>query len=144
MFGISIGHVISGNTSARAGGFHVWGLCYGSVQPSWYCQLVDNVITEGNGILGPCNETPPRDSHVAALGPPIPGYTSPLVRCVVIRGNRLHNNARVQLLGQVTDAVVEHNTVKNSDVGVYVEASVGGALVRENTFENVLRPLPEP
>jgi hypothetical protein len=144
MFGISIGHVIAGNTAARAGGFHVWGLCYGSVQPSWYCQLVDNEILEGNGILGPCNETPPRDSHVAALGPMIPGYASPLVRCVVIRGNHLHNNSRVQLLGLVTDAVVEGNTVENSDVGVHVDATVHGAVVRENKFENVHQPLSIP
>jgi Pectate lyase superfamily protein len=137
MFGISIGHVIARNTSARAGGFHVWGLCYGSVQPSWYCQMVGNEIVEGNGILGPCNEAPAKDSHIAAMGPPIPGYNSPLVRCVVIRGNHLHNNSCIELIGAVCDAVVEHNTVENANVGINVETKVTGAVLRENRFVNV-------
>ncbi len=146
-FGISIGHVIAGNTASRAGGFHVWGLVYGGVQPSWYCQLVDNEILEGNGILGPCNETPPKDSHIAAIGnvyPADPGLTAPLVRCVVIRRNHLHNNSRVALIGTVRDAVVEHNTIENADVGVHVDATVTGALLRANKFVNVLQPLSRP
>jgi hypothetical protein len=144
MYGISIGHVIAGNTSARAGGFHVCGLIYGSAQPSWYCQLIDNQILEGNGVLGPFNESPPFDSHVAAIGSVIPALASPLVRCVVIRGNHLHNNARVALIGAVTDAVVEGNTVENADVGVHVDSTVNGAVVRENKFVNVRQPFSNP
>ncbi len=147
MFGISIGHVIAGNTSSRAGGFHVWGLIYGSAQPSWYCQLVDNEILEGNGILGPCNETPAKDSHIAAIGqmyPADPLFVSPLVRCVVIRRNRLHNNACIELVGRIADAVVEHNTVENASIGINVETTVAGELLRENTIENVDQPMVRP
>ena len=144
IFGISIGHIIAGNTSTRAGGFHVWGLCYGSIQPSWYCQMMDNKILEGNGILGPCNENPAKDSHIAALGPKIAGYDGPLVRCVVIRGNHLHNNSCIELTGSVRDAVVEHNTVENAAVGINVEPSVSGAVLRENRIENVDQPLIQP
>lgn len=141
MFGISIGHVMARNTASRAGGFHVWGLCYGSVQPSWYCQMIDNEILEGNGLQGSCNEIPPKDSHIAAMGPKIQGYDSPLVRCVVIRGNHLHNNSCIELLGSVTDVVVEHNTVENADVGINVEATVAGAVIRENKIINVDKPM---
>ena len=140
MFGISIGHVMAHNTSSRAGGFHVWGLCYGSIQPSWYCQMIGNEILEGNGILGPAGD-PVKDSHIAAMGPKIPGYDSPLVRCVVIRGNRLHNNSCIELTGAVTDAVVENNTVENADVGINVEASVVGAVLRGNKMINVDKPM---
>jgi Pectate lyase superfamily protein len=140
MFGISIGHVMAHNTSSRAGGFHVWGLSYGSLQPSWYCQMLDNEIPEGNGILGPANEMP-KDSHIAAMGAMIHGFDSPLVRCVVIRGNRLHNNSCIELTGSVTDAVVENNTVENADVGINVEPSVAGAILRGNKMINVNKPM---
>jgi hypothetical protein len=140
MFGISIGHVMARNTSSRSGGFHVWGLCYGSIQPSWYCQMIDNEILEGNGIYGPAGEAV-KDSHIAAMGPPIPGYNSPLVRCAVIRGNQLHNNACIELTGGVSDVVVEHNLIENADVGIRVEPSVTGGVVRGNTFVNVDDPL---
>lgn len=143
-FGISIGHVLAGNTASRAGGFHVWGLSYGSVQPSWYCQLLDNQILEGNGILGPSNESASKESHIAAIGQMLPGFTPPLVRCVVIRHNQLRNNARIELIGSVRDAVVEHNTVENADVGVHVDTTVTGAVVRANNFVNVGRPFSNP
>ncbi|MCY2928355.1 MAG: glycosyl hydrolase family 28-related protein [Planctomycetota bacterium] len=140
MYSVAIGHVIAGNTSARAGGFQLSGLIQGSAQPVWYCQVIDNQILEGNGVLGPFNETQPLDSHVAVTASVIPALESPLARCVVIRGNRLHNNARIDLTGSVTDAVVEHNTVENADVGVHVEPTVSGAVVRENKFVNVRQP----
>jgi nitrous oxidase accessory protein NosD len=41
----------------------------------------------------------------------------------------------------VTDAVVEQNTVENADVGVEVESSVKGSLVRDNKFVNVDRQM---
>jgi len=56
----------------------------------------------------------------------------------------LHNNARVELIGTVKDAVVEHNTIENADVGIHVEATVAGALVRSNQFVNVRQPLSDP
>lgn len=144
-FGISIGHVMAGNSSSRAGGFHSWGIFYGGLQPSWYCQMLGNEIPEGNSLVGPFNNTPPpRDSHIAAMGGVIPGLEVPMNRCAVIRRNRLHNNARIELIGTVQDAVVERNTVEHSDVGVSVETGVAGALVRSNEFLNVDQPLLRP
>ena len=46
-----------------------------------------------------------------------------------------------ELTGAVTDAVVEHNTVENADIGINVESSVAGAVVRENKMINVDVPL---
>ncbi len=139
--GISINHVIAGNKCARAGGFRVWGLNYGGVQPTWFCQMLDNEIVEGNGLVGRSGSAPPDDSKIAVVGQEIPGLDVAMARCAVIRRNHLHNNARVELIGTVQDAVVEHNTIENSDVGINLESLVTGALLRENKFVNVLQPL---
>ncbi|MCY2928537.1 MAG: glycosyl hydrolase family 28-related protein [Planctomycetota bacterium] len=138
--GISINHVIAGNRCARSGGYHVMGINYGGLQPSWYCQMLDNEILEGNGLVGAMAGVPPKDSHVAVIGQEIRGLDVAMARCGVIRGNHLHNNACVELIGTVQDALVEGNLIENANVGVNVEASVTGALVRANTFVNVRRP----
>ncbi|MEI7837952.1 MAG: glycosyl hydrolase family 28-related protein, partial [Planctomycetota bacterium] len=139
--GISINHVIAGNRCARAGGYHVMGLNYGGLQPTWYCQFLDNEILEGNGLVGAMGSVPPRDSHIAVIGQEVPGLDVAMARGGVIRGNHLHNNARVELIGTVQDALVEGNTVENANVGIHVDATVKGALVRANTFVNVRRPI---
>jgi len=141
-FGISVGNVVAGNTSSRAGGFHIWGLFYGGLQPSWYCQILDNEILEGNSLSGPVFNTPPSlDSHIAIMGAIIPGLDVPLNYGSVVRHNHLHSNCRIELIGTVKDVVVEHNLIENSDVGINVESMVLGALLRENKFVNVDQPL---
>ena len=139
--GISINHVIAGNRCARAGGIRVWGLNYGGVQPTWFCQLLDNEIVEGNGLVARSGSATPGDSLLAVVGQELPGVDVPMARCAVVRRNHLHNNARIELTGTVQDVVVERNTIENARVGLKVDKTVAGALVRENTFVNVRQPL---
>ncbi|MCY2928538.1 MAG: glycosyl hydrolase family 28-related protein [Planctomycetota bacterium] len=141
-FGVSIGNVVAGNISRRAGGFHIWGLFYGGFHPSWYCQVLDNEVPEGNGLSSPVFNTPPSlDSHLAILGGILPDTDVTLNLASVVRRNRLHNNGHVDLLGTVKDVVVEHNRIENSDVGINIETMVAGALLRENTFLDVDQPV---
>lgn len=149
-YGISIGHIAAESTSARAGGFHLMGKEYFGVQPSWYCQFLDNTITEGNGMTGPWNNVPPVESHISAWGREtlrgkvIVEMTWPMARCAVIRGNRLQNNAHLELRGTLSDAVVENNTVENADLGLRVEEKVKWAVIRANRFVNVRKPYEGP
>ena len=138
--GISINHVIAGNKCARAGGYRVMGLNYGGVQPTWYCQFLDNEIVEGNGLTARSGNTGPGDSVLAVIGQELAGVDVPMARCTVVRHNHLHSNARIELTGTVKDVVVEHNTIENARVGMKVEKTVAGALVRENKFVNVHQP----
>lgn len=142
--GISINHVIAGNTCARAGGYRVMGIYYGGLQPTWYCQFLDNRIAEGNGLVGAMGSVPPKDAHIAVMGHELPGLDAPMARCAVLRRNRLDNNACIELQGTVQDAVVEHNRIEHCAVGIRVEPRVGGALLRENRFEDVGQPLLAP
>jgi len=74
------------------------------------------------------------------MGHQTPGRKSPLTRCTVIRRNRLHNNARIEVGGFCEDVVIEHNSVENRDVGISVEETAKGVLLRENRFLNVTTP----
>ena len=139
-YGISIHHIVAGNTSARAGGFHNIGMWYHGYQPSWFCQLLDNKVLEGNGYVGPLNQFPPLGSHVASMGFSHAPCKDPLNRYSVLRRNVLASNARVELTGVLADALVEGNRVESSDAGISVEGGVSGAWVRGNTFANVREP----
>ena len=50
----------------------------------------------------------------------------------------------IRVSGALVDAVVEGNTVKNSDVGIEIRSHTGRSpegVVRRNRFENVVKPL---
>ena len=123
-YGISLHHIVAGNRSSRAGGFHNLGLNYYGFQPSWYVQFLNNEIVEGNqGFNAPLNQFPPLDSHIAAGGVWYEPTKAPLNRCTIMRGNQLRNNARIEVGGGTADTLVEGNLIEKSDVGI----EVGGA-----------------
>jgi len=137
-YGTAVEHIVAQNRCARAGGYHNLGLLYaGGAQPSWFVQYLDNEILEGNGLRGPSNQYPPLDSHIAVFGHQTPERRSPLVRCTVIRRNHLHNNSRIDVAGFCEDVIIEHNSIQHSDVGISVEKTARGILLRENCFQNV-------
>ena len=149
-YGTSIGHVVAENKSWRAGGFHNIGMNYaGGWQPSWFVQFLDNEIMEGNqGFNGPMNEFPPLESHVAALGNAYAPIGTAMNRFTVIRGNKLHNNARIEIGGACEDVIVDGNLVENADVGITIGGSGSyhggnpvGVLLHGNRFEKVHVPL---
>lgn len=140
-YGISIEHVTAENTCARGGGFHAMGINYYGWQPSWYQRFLNNHITEGNGLVGPLNEQPPLDSHVALLGNNPPGVLGPMNRAGVIRGNRLDSNSNIQINNSWRDVLVEGNTIRQSDRGIIVDKGALDVLLRKNTMEGVGTPI---
>jgi hypothetical protein len=143
-FGTALGHVIAGNRATRSSGFFAVGLDYGHFQPSWQVQLLDNRIIEGNVYRA----GPPRDalSEEAAVG--ILAYQSaktpgapPLARAIIIRGNRLEQDAHIEVKGfssaspGVRDVVIEANAIGPSRVGLRVDGGVASWLARRNTIE---------
>lgn len=138
-YGISINHIVANNKCARAGGFHNFGHLYaGGHQPSWFIQFLDNEILEGNGVVGPFNEFPPRDSHLATTSSVA---SPPLARCAVHRRNRLRNNARIEVSGGCEDVIVEGNIVENADIGIVIGGAERGVLLRGNRFNKVKKPI---
>lgn len=162
-YGTSIEHIVSGNKSSRAGGFNCIGKQYGGYhvppekspchQPCWYVQVADNRILEGNVYRGGANNaTSSGDSHIGIYGwPPKADWPWPYNRANVVRRNVLCNNARIHLgtgnnpqFPSVADCVVEGNTIRDSDVGIQVDAGTTGVLLRENSFEQVRNPMTGP
>jgi hypothetical protein len=140
-FGTAINHVIAGNRATRSSGFYAIGLAYGHFQPSWHVQLLDNRIIEGNVYRA----GPPRPalSEEAAVG--VHAYqvetkrgAPPLARAIVIRGNRLEQDAHIELRGfsgaspGIRDVIVEDNYIGPSRQLLQVDAGVASLLTRRN------------
>jgi parallel beta-helix repeat protein len=131
--------IVAENKGSRMDGFLVWGLNpHGwGYQPSWYCQFIGNEILEGNGYGH-------RSASLGTVGyDENKAFDGALVRGAVFRRNVLNNNASISIAGLTEDTLVENNSVKNSDKGIFVKASARGTLLRGNTFEGVTQTVQE-
>jgi len=129
--------IVAENKGARMDGFLVWGLNPHSwgYQPSWYCQFLDNEILVGNGYGG-------RSSGMGTVaGDEAKVFAGPLVYGTVFRRNKLHNNATISLGGATAQTIVEHNEVRDADVGIRIRDTVTGTLFRDNVLEGAAKPV---
>jgi len=157
LYGAALEHIVAGNQSTRTAGYHNFGMNYYGIQPSWFVQWLDNEILEGNIYSADHdNWRLSGDAHLGTYGLIGPDWRLPVVLGTVMRRNLLHNNASIVLgteLSQgvpgaggrtdplVRDTIVENNLVENSDVGVYLFQTAHRALLRNNEFRNVKRPM---
>jgi hypothetical protein len=148
-YGVSAEHIVSGNSFARAMGAETAGRFYRFEQPNWYVQFLGNKITEGNIYRsGPNQMFLSGLSYIAVFGlAPRPDFPWPMACAHVVRGNQLDNNALIKIGGRETqlpavlDVVVEDNSVSDSPLGVTVDSSAAGILLRNNQFTDVDKPL---
>jgi uncharacterized protein YdeI (BOF family) len=68
-------------------------------------------------------------------------YSGPLARAMVIRGNTLFDQAVISLDGNVTDAIVEGNSISRSPQGIRINTGVTNAVIRNNSFKDVASPI---
>jgi hypothetical protein len=125
--------IVAENKGSRMDGFLVWGLNPHSwgYQPSWYCQFLDNEILVGNGYGG-------RGAGLGTVaGDEAKAFSGPLVYGTVFRRNKLHNNAGISLGGTTSETIVEHNEIRETEVGIRVRDTVKGTLLRDNVFQSV-------
>jgi Pectate lyase superfamily protein len=143
-YGTGLNHVIAGNTSNRTGGFFAIGLSYLHFQPGWQIQLLNNRIIEGNIYRAGLSRNVL--SEESAIG--IHAYRSeirpgapPLARAMVVRGNRLEQDAHIEIKGSssvapgVRDVIIEWNTIGASRIGLFIDQGVVSALERNNVIE---------
>lgn len=155
------------NKSIRAGAIQQITLAYeGQVLPGLRAQFFDNEITEG--ITWGASFIFPRGSNIGSVTyPPIyhdralqadkgqpvtaPDYHGPMALEQVFRRNRIANNGRFLVGGNVQNTLFEAGFVRNADVGVEVSSRGGrwadfldggptDVLMRNNRFENVSTP----
>ena len=136
LYGAAHDSIVAGNKGARMDGFLVWGLNphgWGQ-QPSWFCQFLDNEIVEGNGYGH-------RSASFGTTGGDDPQvYDGPLVRGTIFRRNTCRNNSSFTINGATVDTLVEHCTVRSTEVGIKVGSAAKNVLLRDNTFERVGQP----
>lgn len=141
LYGTAHECIVAENKGARMGGpmgdgFTVWGLNgrgWGH-QVSWFCQFLDNEITEGNGY-GPRTAGFGTIAHDKSNT-----FAGPMVRGALFRRNICRNNSGINISGPTADVIVEHSKIQNTEVGISIGSASERLLLRENTFENVARP----
>ena len=158
-YGNAIEHISAGNRSTRTAGYHNFGMMYADgIQPNWYLQWLDNRISEGNVYRGDHdNWRQAGEAHIGVYAfPPKAEWDTPLTLGTIVRRNSLDNNAHIMLGCEwsgggferqgryVRDVLVENNTVRNADLGVFSYATAHGVVLRGNVFENVRTPLSGP
>ncbi len=154
-YGGAIEHIVAGNTCARSGGYQTIAKPYGGYhlppdknpnhQLSFFCQFLDNTITEGALYrAGANNAILSGEANIGVFGWPLTkDWPWPYNVGAVVRGNRLLNNARIHVGGSananpsVADVVIEGNDVRSADVGVQLDRGVTGLVVRRNRLENL-------
>jgi hypothetical protein len=143
-FGTGLNHVLAGNTSNRTAGFFAIGLVYLHFQPSWQIQLLNNRIIEGNIYrAGPSRTVLSEESAIGvhAYRSEMRSGVPPLAHAIVVRGNRLEQDAHIEIKGSssvspgVRDVIIEGNTIGASRIGVFVDHGVVSALERNNVIE---------
>ncbi len=159
-YGTAVEHIVAGCKTTRAGGFNNIGKPYGGYhlppdqnpchQPSWRVQYFDNEILEGNMYRGHANNAVAAgDSHLGVFGWPIkPDWPWPYNVGTIVRRSVLHNNAKIHAgTGQkaefpsVADCIIENNVVRDSNIGIQLDAGTTGILLRGNRFEQVKNPM---
>lgn len=138
-YGSLLESLIIGNQTARTGGFNGDSM---SGEPGWFNQFIENRIQDGNSYRGPRNETPATDAQLGILnyGNGIKNYRYPLIRACVVRRNELQFNAKINVMGNVSDALIERNQILDSDAGILVDPAARGILLSANRFQRVKRP----
>ena len=140
-FGTALGHVIAENRSNRTSGFAAIGQFYGHFQPCWRVQILNNHILEGNVYrAGPDRNVISNEALIFVRANQVPAAAGrpPLVQAVIVRGNRLDQDAHIQVEGfagassGVRDVVIEANTTGPSRVGLVVDRGVTSWLGRRN------------
>lgn len=146
--------VFDGNTVGRSQG--MWGL------GGWFLQWIDNVLDGAvtfHAGVGPRGDTPDGTAEYGFLGFTIGGRMArlkppfELVRGAVIRGNQLRHGHRVLVMwgygGErrragfqaARDVVIDRNRIEDSPVGIELDANVAGAVLANNSWSDVARPL---
>ncbi|MGX1321696.1 hypothetical protein AB7M17_005149 [Bradyrhizobium sp. USDA 377] len=140
-FGTALGHVIAENRSNRTSGFAAIGQFYGHFQPCWRVQILNNHILEGNVYrAGPDRNVISNEALIFVRANQVPAAAGrpPLVQAIIVRGNRLDQDAHIQVEGLagasfgVRDVIIEANTTGPSRMGIVVDRGVASWLGRRN------------
>lgn len=143
-YGTALDHVIAGNRSNRTSGFAAFGLSYEQFQPVWRTQFLDNRILEGNVYrAGPERTVFSNEASILVRGNQTATGAGrpPMVQAVIIRGNRLDQDAHIEVKGfaaaspGVRDVVIEENTTGASREGLIIDRGVAWWLARKNVEE---------
>lgn len=147
-YGTAIDHVIAGNRSNRTSGFAAFGLSYEQFQPVWRTQFLTNHILEGNVYrAGPERSIFSNEASILVRGNQTTTSANrpPMVQAIVIRGNRLDQDAHIEIRGfapaspGVRDVVIEDNITGASREGLTVDRGVAWWVARKNQERRIQR-----
>lgn len=145
-YGTALGHVIAGNRSNRTSGFAAFGLSYEQFQPVWRTQFLGNHILEGNVYrAGPERSVFSNEASILVRGNQTATSANrpPMVQAIVIRGNRLDQDAHIEIRGfapaspGIRDVVIEDNITGASREGLTIDRGVAWWIARKNEEKRI-------
>ena len=125
-YGTGIENIVAANVGVRMQGFQAMGLNYYGIQPCLRCQFLGNQLSENY-----YHWTSATDSLLRLMG----GELGMNQGCV-LRNNELRDNATIRL-ETVSDALVEKNSMSDSDLGIFASKSCERVLITGNRFSHV-------
>lgn len=139
LYSTALDTIVAENTARRIGGFLAWGMHHKgwAWTPNFRCQFLGNEILEGNGYGG---EQAGFEAFSTRKPESVKEFAGPLVRGVVFRRNVCESNAGFSLEHGVAETLVEHCTIKRSDVGFQLKGDLRDVLLRGNVMEDVATP----
>ncbi len=125
-YGTAIENIVAANVGARMQGFQALGLNYYGIQPCLRCQFLGNQLAENYYHWSSAT-----DSVLKLMGGELG-----MNQGGVLRGNMLKDNATIRL-ENVSEALVEKNSVSESDIGIFASKSCERVLITGNRFAHV-------
>jgi hypothetical protein len=80
---------------------------------------------------------PAIDANLALLGI---GSEYPVIRYGIVRNNDLKCNAKLAVIGNITDCLLEGNRIANAKNGAVIDESARNIVLRNNLFKEVAKP----
>lgn len=141
-FGASVNTVMAGNKSLRTAGFSIWSGPYqGPGQSNMYAQIINNEVI--GGYMSNYTNYDGATSFIRLKAEPAPKFPYPMIRGAVIRSNTLSGNSGIQIIGKstsvptISDIVIEKNSITKTAIGIEIQNSATGVIVRNNTFDEI-------
>ncbi len=133
-YGSMIEAIVANNLTARTGGYN------GDTNSDllgWFNQFFDNTFESGLSYRGPYNQVPAIDAHLSLSGR---GSEYPVIRYGIVRNNDLKSNAKLDVIGNIADCLLEGNRVANAKNGAVIDESARNIVLRNNVFKGVFKP----
>lgn len=146
-YGVGLDNIVDGNEFIRAAGIKLNGIyTYGGYRPSWYNDIRNNHFKEGyythwfgtnDGLSG--------ESAIWINAAVYSQTPEQMIIAANVSNNIFDNHSGIKITSVHNksplskDIIVQNNSIKNADIGMTINEMIDGIVLKNNTFENVIK-----